>query len=163
MNEQTTTGYVPGAVGKITELHAVYYHDRWGFDVSFETQVGAELSEFVRHFQEERDGLWLAWCGKTFAGSVAVDGRPVEPGSARLRWFAVAPSFQGEGIGKHLLESAVSFSRAAGYRSLFLWTFRGLDAALRLYRKAGFTLSEEHSVAQWGQPIQEQRFDLRLR
>ncbi len=163
MNETTITGYIPGAVGKITELHAVYYHDRWGFDVSFETQVGAELSDFVRNFQTGRDGLWLAWQGKHFAGSIAVDGRPVEPGSARLRWFILEPFSQGEGLGRQLIGSALSFSRAAGFRRLYLWTFRGLDAALGLYRQSGFTLTEEHTVAQWGQTIREQRFDLALR
>jgi hypothetical protein len=45
-------GYYPGVVGKITEIHAVYYHEHWGFDVSFETQVGRELSIFVSEFDE---------------------------------------------------------------------------------------------------------------
>ena len=58
MQDIEISGYYPGAVGKITEIHAVYYHENWGFDVSFETQVGRELSEFVSRFEEERDGLW---------------------------------------------------------------------------------------------------------
>ena len=41
------TGYFPGVIGRITETHAVYYHENWGFDASFETQVGRELSEFI--------------------------------------------------------------------------------------------------------------------
>ena len=40
-------GYYPGVVGRIIELHAVYYYENWGFDISFETQVGRELSEFM--------------------------------------------------------------------------------------------------------------------
>ena len=67
-------GYYPGVVGKITELHAVYYHEHWGFDASFETQVGRELSIFVNEFDEERDGLWVATVGGKFAGAVAIDG-----------------------------------------------------------------------------------------
>ncbi|NNG08385.1 MAG: GNAT family N-acetyltransferase, partial [Desulfobacteraceae bacterium] len=50
------TGYYPGAVGKITEIHATYYSEHWGFDVSFETQVGREFSEFIKDFEENRDG-----------------------------------------------------------------------------------------------------------
>ena len=56
-------GYYPGVVGKITEIHAVYYHEHWGFDVSFETQVGRELSIFVSEFDKERDGGSQFWCG----------------------------------------------------------------------------------------------------
>ena len=52
-------GYYPGVVGKIIESHAVYYFENWGFDVTFETQVGRELSEFVSNFDKNRDSLWV--------------------------------------------------------------------------------------------------------
>ena len=68
------SGYYPGVVGKITEIHAVYYHENWGFDVSFETQVGRELSEFVGQFDADWDGLWVATKNGEFAGAVAIDG-----------------------------------------------------------------------------------------
>ena len=60
MTEIKVHGYYPGVVGKITEIHAVYYNEHWGFDVSFETQVGRELSEFISNFDEDRDGFWSA-------------------------------------------------------------------------------------------------------
>ena len=31
MPEIKIQGYYPGVVGKITELHAVYYHEHWDF------------------------------------------------------------------------------------------------------------------------------------
>ena len=46
-------GYYPGVVRKIIESHAVYYFENWGFDVTFETQVGRELSEFVFKFDNQ--------------------------------------------------------------------------------------------------------------
>jgi hypothetical protein len=55
-------GYFPGAVGKITELHAVYYHENWGFDISFETQVGRELSEFLRDFDSSLTVAKMKFC-----------------------------------------------------------------------------------------------------
>ena len=67
-------GYYPGVVGKITELHAVYYYENWGFDVTFETQVGGEFSDFVRQFDGNRDGLWVAVKKGEFAGAIAIDG-----------------------------------------------------------------------------------------
>ena len=43
-------GYYPGVVGKIIQLHAVYYHENWGFDVSFETQEGKGTVIYVKKF-----------------------------------------------------------------------------------------------------------------
>lgn len=153
-------GYFPGVVGKITEVHAVYYYEHWGFDVSFETQVGKELSEFVRSFQAERDGLWTARKHDAFVGSIAIDGRDARSQGARLRWFIVVPDFQGTGIGNALITRAIKFCQSRNYPRIYLWTFKGLDSARCLYERHGFRLQEEHDVAQWGQQIREQRFEL---
>ena len=153
-------GYFPGVIGMITEAHAVYYHEHWGFDVSFETQVGRELSEFMVAFQEGRDGFWAATVGGRFAGSVAIDGRETPAEGVRLRWFIVVPEHQGTGLGKALLGRAVDFCRQEGCPRVYLWTFEGLDAARALYETEGFRLCEEHVVNQWGQRITEQMYEL---
>lgn len=156
------TGYYPGVVGKITELHAVYYYTHWGLNVSFETQVGKELSEFVRGFRPDRDGLWVAKIHGQMAGSVAIDGQSAEATGARLRWLIVEPAYQGKKIGRRLLRIAIQFCREKGYGKIYLWTFRGLDTARHLYELEGFRLCEEKEVNQWGQDIVEQRFELKL-
>ena len=162
MNTIQFTGYVPGVVGKITELHGVYYYENWALDISFETQVGRELSEFLAEFQPGKDGLWVANVAGTFAGSVAIDGGDAAIQGARLRWFIVGPAFQGSGIGKTLLGKSIRFCREVGYTRVFLWTFEGLETARYLYESAGFRLCQEHEVRQWGQDIKEQRYDLIL-
>ena len=162
MTEIKIHGYYPGVVGKITEIHAVFYNENWGFDVSFETQVGSELSEFIRNYDENRDGFWVATKEETFVGSIAIDGQKIHTDGARLRWFIVAPEFQNSGIGKKLISKAVEFCRLKKYAKIFLWTFEGLDAARRLYEKERFKLSEEHDVDQWGRHIKEQKFELIL-
>ncbi|MBI4772730.1 MAG: GNAT family N-acetyltransferase [Deltaproteobacteria bacterium] len=156
-------GYFPGVIGKVTELHAVYYHEHWGFDLSFESQVGLELSEFMAKFDPERDGLWSAFSDGEFTGAVAIDGRPVQGEGARLRWFIVRPGFQGQGVGRLLIRQCVDFCRSKGYPKIHLWTFKGLDAARRLYERKGFRLCVEHEVAQWGTRIREQKFELVLK
>ena len=153
-------GYYPGVVGKITELHAVYYHEHWGFDVSFETQVGRELSIFVSELDTDRDGLWAAAVDGQFAGAVAIDGKQAMTEGARLRWFIVDPEFQGVGLGNRLIARAVQFCKDKKYPKIFLWTFAGLDPARRLYERHDFRLCETHEVGQWGQTIAEQKFEL---
>lgn len=156
------SGYYPGVVGKITELHGVYYYENWGFDVTFEAQVGRELSEFIERYDGGQDGFWVASRETKFAGSIAIDGAGAAAAGARLRWFIVDPRFQGCGIGTRLMERSIEFCRQKGYPSLFLWTFRGLDRARRLYESVGFRLFEESRVAQWGQTIREQKFVLQI-
>lgn len=154
------TGYYPGVVGRIVALHATYYFTHWGLDRSFETQVGRELSEFLAAFREGRDGLWVAGAGSELAGCIAIDGRAALDEGARLRWFIVDSAFQRNGIGRTLLHGALSFCQHAGFPRVYLWTFRGLDAARALYEEAGFRLREEQSVQQWGRSIAEQFFIL---
>ena len=155
-------GYYPGAVGKITEAHAVYYYENWGFDVTFETQVSRELSEFVSQFDASRDGLWVATRKREFAGAIAIDGRNAFTEGVRLRWFIVDPAFQGCGIGKELILQALEFCKRKRYPKIYLWTFKGLEAARRIYESVNFRLSEEHEVAQWGQNITEQKYVLQI-
>lgn len=167
MNEDSRTevrytGYFPGVIGKITEAHAVYYHENWGFDITFETQVGRELSDFMTRFRKGRDYFQAARVRADFAGSVAIDGSTSDEEGARLRWFIVEPRFHGMGVGSLLLEKAIAFCRYAGHERVFLWTFEGLDAARRLYERAGFSLTEEHDVDQWGGMIREQKFEATL-
>ena len=153
-------GYTPGAVGRITAAHAVYYHKYWGFDVSFEAQVAADLSAFAIGFQSEREGLWEATIDSVFTGAIAI----ADTGNheARLRWFIVVPPYQKFGIGKALIQKAIAFCREKNYCRVHLWTFDGLDRARKLYELSGFTLSREEVVKQWGQLVKEQRFDLIL-
>ncbi len=156
-------GYYPGAIGDVTRLHAVYYSENWGFDLSFETWVAEGLIEFLARFDEAKDLFLCALVDEVFAGAIAIEGSPEEEGAARLRWYIVDPGFQGRGIGSLLLERAVEFSRNAGHERVYLWTFEGLDPARRLYERAGFRLTEAHGVEQWGGVINEQRFELLLR
>lgn len=156
-------GYTPGVIGQITEAHARYYHENWGLDASFEIQVGSELSEFVSEFQEGRDGFWVATVDGAFAGSVAIDGRQAATHGARVRWFIVVPDFQRAGIGKALLTRAVEFCRSGDYSKVYLWSFKGLKVARALYEQYDFRLCQERRVAQWGQNLTEQMFELRLK
>ncbi|MDX1707677.1 MAG: GNAT family N-acetyltransferase [Desulfobacterales bacterium] len=160
MQEIKISGYYPGVVGKITELHAIYYYEHWGFDASFETQVGRELSTFVSEFKQDRDGLWVATVDGKFAGAVAIDGHRAMTEGARLRWFIVDPDFQAAGLGNRLISRAVQFCKAKKYPKIFLWTFEGLDVARRLYERHDFRLSETHEADQWGRRIKEQKFEL---
>lgn len=155
-------GYYPGSIGQVIEAHALYYSEHWGFDVSFESQVAMELGEFMGCFDPRIDGFWPVREQTDFAGSIAIDGKKSNTEGARLRWFIISPHYRGKGFGKRLLSIAIKFCADVGHNKVFLWTFRGLDAARNLYEQVGFKLAEENEVAQWGTVIVEQKFELKI-
>jgi RimJ/RimL family protein N-acetyltransferase len=162
MNDVTLSGYIPGAIGRIVELHGRYYHEYWGFDLFFESKVATELSEFLCRFNEARDGFWVASVEGSIIGSIAIDGLNYDSKGAHLRWFIVAPENQGQGIGNTLIKEAIEFCKRKEFNRVYLWTFGGLDAARHLYEKFGFKLSEQHEGNQWGEKVMEQMFELSL-
>ena len=40
-------GYIPGSLGRVAELHGMYYQQHWGFGLFFEAKVATELAEFL--------------------------------------------------------------------------------------------------------------------
>ena len=154
-------GYAPGVLGRITELHARYYHRAWGFGLFFEAKVAAGLAHFLHHYDPERDGLWTAVLDTQTIGSVAID-RQSAADAAHLRWFILAPEAQGRGVGTQLLNQALAFVDAARVPLVYLNTFAGLDGARRLYERSGFVLARQQEDTTWGVAVQEQRFERRI-
>jgi GNAT superfamily N-acetyltransferase len=161
MNASIHRGYLPGCIGRICELHALYYSESVGFGLPFEAKVAREMAEFCSRYDDQRDGLWLATSDGRIHGSVAIDGVHAEGEGARLRWFITSGEVRGRGVGTSLLTAAMEFCNLRGYTRVYLWTFAGLDAARHLYGKFGFRLVLQQRGARWGLEVDEQRFELR--
>lgn len=157
------SGYVAGALGRVVEMHARYYHAEWGFDLFFESKVAGELAAFLDRYDAAKDLFRVALIDGRVVGSIVIDGGgPDDPDGARLRWFIVSPEARGRGAGKRLMNAAVDFARQAGLGRVHLWTFAGLDAAAGLYEAAGFELVEERDDDRWGKTVTEQKFVLEI-
>lgn len=59
-------------------------------------------------------------------------------GDGGFRMLAVAPSAQGRGVGRALLEAAVAHAREHGWRRLVITTMEWMHGAHRMYESAGF-------------------------
>jgi hypothetical protein len=62
---ETVTVYTPGTIGRVAELHALYYSREWNFGQCFEVNVATELSKFMSRYDESQDCVW--------SGLIAVD------------------------------------------------------------------------------------------
>jgi len=162
MSETIFTGYHPGAIGRIVELHASHYHLDWGFGVFFEARVAKEMAEFLSRFDGTRDGLWIVSLNDRIEGGIAIDGIKASTDGAHLRWFILSPEVRGRGFGHRLMDEAISFCKKKDYRKIYLETFEGLHAARHLYEKFGFRLVHQAEGTQWGNKVTEQKFELFL-
>ncbi|GAA5235325.1 MarR family transcriptional regulator [Verticiella sediminum] len=153
-----STGYRPGLVGRVTEMHAAFYSRHAGFGQFFESQVASGVAEFVGRLNEPGNGIWLATQNDRIVGSIAIDGQDLGNDEAHLRWFILDDGCRGSGVGRQLLEQAVAFCDRFGFAATRLWTFKGLDAARRLYEAFGFEQVDEAPGEQWGSTVVEQQF-----
>lgn len=150
-------GYVPGLIGRIVEMHAAYYSKLAGFGAEFETEMAGDLADLVARLENSVNAIWRAERDDRIIGSIAIDGESLGNGCALLRFFLVADACRGTGLGTSLIEKAMAFCDAQGFRETRLWTFKGLDAARKLYEAHGFSLAEEHTNDEWGSEILMQR------
>lgn len=155
------SGYIPGSIGRISELHGTYYHDHWGFGLYFEANVATELSEFLQRYDKNSDGIWLATVNGRVEGSIVIDGIHAETEGAHLRWFIISETLRGKGVASKLINGAIDFCKSKGYKKTYLWTFEGLDAARHLYEGGGFKLIRQQRGFCWGTEVVEQYFELR--
>lgn len=163
------TGYTPGALGRIIQLHETYYTEHWGLDYEFSREVAVELAAFLGRYDEATDRLWLVLSDPGGTGNQEVMGGLVVDGGhaddelgARIRWVILAPTLHGQGLGRELMDRAMAFCAECGFKRVYLWTFEGLDAARHLYESHGFTPVEEGTRHDWGPAITYQKFETYL-
>jgi putative acetyltransferase len=80
--------------------------------------------------------IFMVYLGEQAVGCVALI--PMGNGVYELSKMAVSPDLRGMGIGRRLLEHAVSEARRIGARSLFLGSNSRLENAVHLYESVGF-------------------------
>ncbi|MEB6380611.1 bifunctional helix-turn-helix transcriptional regulator/GNAT family N-acetyltransferase [Leclercia adecarboxylata] len=152
------SGYHPGMIGRITEMHGSYYAREHNFGSFFEAKVAAGLAEFSGRLDNASNQIWLAMQNGRIVGSVAIDGEDLGNNEAHLRWFILDDGCRGGGVGRKLVAQAMAFCDERQFAAVQLWTFNKLTAARRLYESFGFTLSNEWQGDQWGSTITEQQF-----
>jgi DNA-binding MarR family transcriptional regulator/N-acetylglutamate synthase-like GNAT family acetyltransferase len=140
---------LPGEYGWVVQRHGAVYAREFGFDASFEALVAQIVAEFAQHHDPARERAWIAALDGDPVGSVfCVDAGE---GVAKLRLLIVEPAARRRQLGKQLVDECIRFARAHGYRELTLWTHSQLEAARRIYARAGFELIEtEPPTRQFG-------------
>lgn len=111
----------------IKDLHSVEPSDQYMYDHP-ESYTHGRNSVFSLHIGEE------------VAGVCAL--KEDETGQFELTKMAVDPRFQGQGIGRTLMEHVETYARETlGLTSIYLISNTRNAAAIRLYKRCGWTVS----------------------
>jgi len=151
--------FQPGDAGYVAHLHGRLYGKTYHFGQIFEYYVMKGLSEFL--IDTDGGQLWIAEVNGKNAGSIAITKS--SDTAAQLRWFILDENYQGMGIGKKLMETALQFCKEQNYQHVHLWTVSILETARHLYQKFNFIQTEEKPNQEWtGTTLIEERWDLDL-
>jgi GNAT superfamily N-acetyltransferase len=156
-------GVLPGCIGRVVELHGIYYSREWDAGAEFEALMARELCDFCDSYDPERDLMLTAEVGGRVVGSIVIQAQ-AEPDDAwaRLRWFIVDETCHGRGIGRELLERALSFCRERAFPGIYLWTVTNLPQSFHLYQSVGFSVVEEIADQRYSVPRVSLRLELPL-
>lgn len=156
-NIRIRTELKAGDLGFVTHRHGVLYSEEYGYGIAFEAYVGAGLHEFYTHYDPELDRVWICEVGNRMVGFLLLMHR--ENNTAQLRYFYLEPEYRGIGLGNRLMKLYMDFLKEKQYRNSYLWTTHELHAAASLYKRHGFTLTEEKDSEAFGKRVKEQRYD----
>lgn len=144
----------------LVDRHGALYAEEEGFDETFPLLVREILGDFLAKQVPGRDQGWIAWDGETRVGSIFVIEDDAE--TAKLRLVLLEPGARGTGLAQRMLDTALDFARAAGYRRMRLWTHESHVAAGRLYARNHFHLVESEAKRSFGQDVVAQIWERKL-
>ncbi|HEX6528039.1 MAG TPA: helix-turn-helix domain-containing GNAT family N-acetyltransferase [Streptosporangiaceae bacterium] len=147
----------PGDMGWVVQRHGAMYAEEFGWDQTFEALVARLVADYVSNQDRRKEAAWIAEVDGQRAGCVfCVRDNDEDETTARLRMLLVEPWARGLGIGGRLVDEVLRFARNAGYSRIVLWTHDVQADALRLYKRAGFTLDSESPSHSFGTELVDQ-------
>jgi putative acetyltransferase len=113
----------------------VEYAESIGVDLEYQG-FSKELATLPGKYAPPTGELLIATVNGEASGCVAL--RALDPAKLEMKRLYVRPSTRGSGLGKQLVEAAISAARQNGYAELRLDTLATMAAARALYRSLGF-------------------------
>ncbi|KAG7125031.1 Mycothiol acetyltransferase like protein [Verticillium longisporum] len=158
-------GYRPGFLARCLDMHMAYYHALTGWGLAFETALARDFGDIlVRLASSPTSQVWSALgpddhiLGTVLLDASAADVAGAAPRRrAQLRGFIIDPAARGLGVGRKMLDAVMAHVRAAGVEEVMLHTMGSLEAAVHLYRGAGFVVESVYEQVVWEVSLPQMR------
>jgi GNAT superfamily N-acetyltransferase len=153
------TGFQPTAAIQVIPILANFFLRQYAGDQEFRDRLTREVEEYLVELDNPRNGAICAWLNGKLAGAVFIDASMMETHGAWIRWFVVDEKYRGQGLGQALLAKALEHCRERKFNRITIRTFKGIDPAVDLYIRLGFTLFQERDFSTGKTEITEQWFE----
>lgn len=105
------------------------------FDLSFQG-FSKELENLPGEYASPRGSILLATFQEMPAGCVAL--RRIDQDICEMKRLYVRPAFQGQGIGRQLVEEIIDSAQRKSYKKMRLDTVPSMVSAISMYKSLGF-------------------------
>lgn len=139
---------------------SLYESERQFTTEIWEKYLTQGVISLIENFNPDKDCMLILECDGNASGCIAITH--TEESVAQLRYFFLEPELRGLGAGKNLLDTALNFCREKKYSHVFLWTVSAQESARKLYKNAGFNITETSKNESWGSLVLEEKWDLDL-
>lgn len=150
----------PGELGWIVQKHGELFAREYGWGERLEGLVADIVAAYAASHDPASERVWIAEMDGVPVGSLMMLRKSDEVGQLRL--LLLDPRARGMGLGKALVDAALSFARKVGYRKVVLWTECRLDTARAIYQKAGFVRVREEPHDHFGPTVMGEEWEAEL-
>jgi ribosomal protein S18 acetylase RimI-like enzyme len=126
------------------ELAPAHLND--AFEAYIERSLAEEVDRIAAYYGERDGAFWVAEENGAIVGMVGLE--QVDATTVELRRMYVDPDARRRAVGRRLLQHAEDAARQGGYRTMVLSTSELQQAALTLYRNAGYRFAREGSATE---------------
>ena len=148
---------------KFVDLRIVPYEEKYKLDVFDFTDrcfraLGKSFEPEGRHsfyneIENTFDSFWCLLADSKVIGTVAL--KKIEETTVELKALYLSNDFRGMGLGRRLMETAMSFAKEKGFERVVLDSMSKYKDALRLYENLGFRETERYNDNQYADVFME--------
>jgi len=127
----------PRALARFAALNAA-----WIEDMHYLEESDKKMIAHPEIYTEDGNSVFSLHMGDIVAGACAL--KQDKQGEWELTKMAVDPKFQGQGLGQALIEVIETYAKETmGLKRIYLLSNTGNAAAIRLYKRNGWTVNHE--------------------
>lgn len=117
-------------------------------DSSFKTYLDVqnyddELEHLEEKYGQPKGRLYLAYCEGQPAGCIGL--RKIDEKNCEMKRLYVRPAYRKNGLGERLVRMIIDDAKSTGYSHMLLDTLPFLKAAVKMYEKFGFYITERYN------------------